>query len=256
MENQIRTVFFIRTGKKNVFYTLWSIREGSAVGIVREHYICNLSINEDEAEAKAIEYTEAYRQRVGESDSFKVVFGGIDAGDTYKRRGKLSIRDTHNIEAIEAGRFPFGKHAGTMIADAPASYLLFFADKAAEAQEPVMSALSAACLGVALEKGLIAKRDATRAAQREIDLVSQHVGTVGERLEFAATVACVIVKEASAFSDGYTMNKLRDAAGNLFICFGKVLGETGQAIKLRGTVTRHSERDGIKTTVINRPKVM
>lgn len=254
--HKIQTVFFVRTGEKNVFYTLWSVRMGAGIGAVHEHYICNLSTDEQEAEAKAIEYADAFRERVGETGDFKIIYGGIDADETYKRRGKLSIRDTHAIEDIEAGRFPFGKHAGTAIADAPASYLLFFADKLRDDQTPVMAALSAACLGVALEKGYIAKRDAARAAQREIDLVSQHVGTVGERIEFAATIAYVFTKEATAYSAGYTINKLRDAAGNLYVYFGKPLGAVGDAIKVRATIKRHDERDGIKTTAINRPKLI
>ncbi len=251
----VSAVFEIRTGEKNVFFTLWNVRVGAGIGMVSESYICNLSTDENEALAKATDYVNRYRARVGETDTFKVILAGVIGDETYKRRGRLSARDSQSIDTIESGVFPFGKHAGTRIVDAPASYVLFFADKLREEQNPVMAALSGACLGVALEKGYIAARDEARAAQREIDLVSQFVGNIGERIEFTATVVSAYEKPATDWSDAYFINKLRDDAGNLYVYFGKCLAIRGATIKVRATVKRHVERDGIKSTTINRPKI-
>ncbi len=50
-------------------------------------------------------------------------------------------------------------------------------------------------------------------------------------------------------------NIMKDAAGNVIVGKGtKRYGEKGDTIKVKATVVKHDVRDGVKQTVINRPK--
>lgn len=259
----IRQSYYIGTGRKLAMFTLRVLRtnDDPRGGFFRDSHLCNLAgiDNEERAIAKGREYAEAMRDRIGPQEGFEVVFQGVWDEPMNRRRGRLSVRDTQCIEKIEAGVFPFGKHVGQPIADAPESYVLFFADKMGDAADPVAFALAAACQGVALQRGLIVKRDAARAAQRELDLQSKPVGTPGDRLDFDAEVMVVVNRQPTDFAEGFQMTKLRCGA-NILIYYG-LIGQQGDRyrpgdrISLRATVKKHTERDGITATVIQRPKV-
>jgi hypothetical protein len=246
--------FYISTGRLNVFYTLRSTRHGSHdVGYVWDNYVCTLSTDEDKAIEKVREYVAAFRERVGETDDFKVVLNELPETDVRHRRGKLSARDTDALEMLEAGRFPFGKHAGENIADAPDGYLLYFADKAKEEARPVFAAMCTACLGVALEKGLIARREEKRAERAAQDALSQHVGTVGARLVVEGEIVTVYHKDGDDYSPGYWITKVRDPAGNLFTYIGNELAPKGARVRFRATVKSHDTREGVRSTRVMRP---
>lgn len=187
----IRQTYFISTGRKSAMFTLRVLRTTDDPNVnmfMRDHYVCNLANAGEAGEAIALEkaraYADAMRDRIGETDEFKVEFGGFWDEPANLRRGKLSVADTNALENIEAGIFPFGKHRGAKIDEAPQSYVLFFADKLKEFEadpaKVVMAALAAACAGVALEKGYIEARDEARVARAAADALSQHVGTIGE----------------------------------------------------------------------------
>lgn len=158
------------------------------------------------------------------------------------------------LEKIEAGLFPFGKHKDTPIADAPDSYVLYFADKHTEA-DVVVQALAAVCMGVAMERDLIAKREAARQERAELDAQSQHVGTIGERILFEGEVVSAFYREADAYSGGFWITKVR-CGGNLITYIGNMLAERGETIKFKATVKKHDEYKGALSTVVNRPKII
>jgi hypothetical protein len=90
-------------------------------------------------------------------------------------------------------------------------------------------------------------------ARKEQDSVSQHVGTVGDRIEFTATVTFTSGFESSF---GYvTVTGLRDDAGNIYIQKGKHIGYKGERLTIKASVKEHGTRDGINQTIITRPKV-
>ncbi|ATI15691.1 hypothetical protein [Bordetella phage vB_BbrM_PHB04] len=257
----ITQTYYVSTGRKNAMYTLRCRRDvvGQAP-VLRDYmpdfYLCNLAATEDKAVEKAREYMEAMRIRIGESDGFKIEFDEYPDHEAFKRRGKLSVRDTRSMQLIEAGVFPFGKHRGELIAEAPDSYVLFFADKTRDADEPVMAALAAACMGVALEKGLIAKRDARRAEQAAQDAKSNFVGAVGERRDFEGELFVCFEKKIRYGSEEFTdywVNKVRIGDDIVTYLGGKPLGERGAIIKFRATIKKHNEYQGVKTTIVNRP---
>lgn len=244
--------YYVSTGKKNAMYTLRFNRAGVGAMFAFDNYICNLAADVERAVEKAKTYVDALRDRIGETNDFKIVFDEYPDAEVYKRRGKLSVRDTSNIEQIEDGIFPFGKHAGTKIADAPDSYVLFFADKAKDASEPVMVALSAACMGAALERGLIAKRDQARAERAAQDALSNFIGTVGERRVFEGEVIMSFEKQ-DGFGGSFWINKVR--CGSDLVCYigSKSLGEKGSSIKFKATVKSHDVYEGAKSTKVSRP---
>jgi len=258
MTKMIQT-FYISTGAKNAMFTLRCSRalSNSVLPEIYGHdfYIRNLAATEELAAAKAVEWVEAFKQRVGDDEDRVIIFDPIPEHDIQARRGKLSAADTRMIETIEAGIAPFGKHNGAPIIDLPESYILFFADKSHEVTRPVMMAFSAACLGVALEKGYIALRDERKAKRLEEDKKSNFVGEEGQRMQFSGVVESSFYKEPQdSYSDGYHINKIR-CGDDIVMYFGKQLGQRGQNIVLTGTIKRHSEYNGIKSTQINRPKV-
>lgn len=102
---------------------------------------------------------------------------------------------------------------------------------------------------LANQERFAAERKAKYAAQ---DAGSQHIGTVGKREVFALTINWVKYFEG-AFGATY-IHGLKDAAGNVVIYKGsKCLGQKGDSVSVKATVTEHGERDGVKQTIISRP---
>ena len=84
------------------------------------------------------------------------------------------------------------------------------------------------------------------------DAGSQHIGTVGQRINFELTLNWVKYFEG-AFGATY-IHGLKDADGNVVIYKGsKCLGEKGATVKVKATIKDHSEREGVKQTLISRP---
>ena len=247
--------YYISTGAKNAMYTLRMSRELVGEGMYNcvDFYVCTLAAHLDRAVAKAEAYFEALKDRVQDIE--------LCTDPEYVatvRRGKLSVKDTKQIEMIEEGFFPFGKMAGQRIDSAPDSYLLYFADMAKKTPEgAVICALIAACTGVALERGAIAKREAKREEQRTIDLQSEFVGEIGKRQEFEGTPVLSLQNPQPFDNFGaYWINKIR--CGNDLVTYigSKSLGQVGTQIKMKATVKKHSIYSGVKSTEVSRPAII
>jgi uncharacterized protein (DUF3820 family) len=239
MEKQIRN-YYISTGAKNAMYTLRVAVRGNVHFL--DNYICNLAATEENAIEKATDYVERLQQRVADQESLVIILDDCPEFVADKRRGKLSIYDTRNIEAIESGVFPFGKHKGVKIVDAPDSYVLYFADQA----------LSEANM---VSKGLIAKREAIRAERFAVDSLSSFIGTIGERREFKGEIFAFIEKQETEFQAGYTITKVR-IGNDIVSFFNNEMGKMGDTISFKATVKQHNDYKGVKTTIVNRPKAL
>lgn len=266
----IRQTYYVSTGALHAMFTLRMTRrvDGGDADVNRfvpDNHICNLAAageeNAERACEKAKAYCDAMRERIGERDDFFVEFGGIWGEATTHRRGKLSVRQTQFIEEIEAGRLPFGKHRGLNIVDAPASYLLFFADKAGqEANDVVMAALTAACQGAALEMGYIAKREQARADRAEADAKSDFIGDVDERREFEGEIITSFFKPYDpcsahevATAMGFFINKVRVGDDIVAYIGARKLGEKGETVRFSARITAHDTYNGVRSTKVNRP---
>jgi uncharacterized protein (DUF3820 family) len=255
---KIVQTYYVSTGRKNAMYTLRFRRDyvGQApfmFDLMPDHYVCNLAADEARAIEKGADYVEQFRARVGESEEFKIVFDASGADrEAYKRRGKLSVQDTFKIERIESGVIPFGKYSGQNFNDAPDSYILYWVDKSREEiTDVVIGAIIAVCQGIAAEKGLIAKRDAVREARHAADIKSEYIGTIGKRQDFTGVLEYLSGPNDGSYGVWHT-NKVR-IGSDIVIYFGAPLGEQGETITFRATIKAHKEKDGVKSTQVNRP---
>lgn len=96
-----------------------------------------------------------------------------------------------------------------------------------------------------------------RTREAASNAASQHVGSVGARLR---DLDCVLTGSIN-LGDGQfgprLLHKFRDAAGNVLIWFtGNGTGlNVGERCLLDASVKEHSERDGVKQTIVSRVKV-
>lgn len=257
---KITDLYYVSTGKKNAMYTLRCFRSaaGSAPSVINpDFYVCNLAATEEKATEKAQEYVNQIKERIGESEHFSVQFSSEPERVAGVRYGKLSIHDSRLLDTIELGFFPFGRFANTAIADAPADYLMYFAKKSADpTNNAVTQALSMACLGVALEKGYVAARDAKREAARQLDLPSRHVGVIGERLDFSGQIAASYCVGREDEPGSYWITKIRSEQNVFVYKGGRSLGKEGDLISLRATIYKHDTYQEVQSTVIKRPSVL
>jgi hypothetical protein len=255
---KIIQTYYVSTGKKNAMYTLRFRRDyigqpGYMFDLMPDHYVCNLAADMDRAMEKGAEFVEAFRERVGETDDFKIVFDDAGADrEIYKRRGKLSVKETIQVEMVETGVFPFGAHRGKSVNEVPDFYILYWADKAGQSDlEPVILAIVGMCQGVAIEKGLIAKRQAVREARHALDLQSKHIGTLNKRQDFTGVLEYLSGPNDGTFGVWHT-NKVR-CGNDLVVYFGAPLGKQGETVSFRATVVKHEEFQGVKSTQVKRP---
>lgn len=256
MAKMIHT-FYISTGALNAMYTLRHTRflPGSGLsGASHDSYICNLSTDIEKAAEKAKDYFDRVSDRfIG--DTSEAHLDTDPDCEIGQRRGKLSVKATAWIEEIEKGYFPFGKHMGTEISAAPDNYLLYFADKLGTTEDFVTEALSAACMGAALERDLIAKREAARQEIRDKNALSEYVGDVGQRLVFEGEIELSIYKD-SDYGFGYYLNRVRVGTDIIVYMGSKSLGERGESVKFKATIKSHDEYQGVKSTKVSRPAII
>ncbi len=80
----------------------------------------------------------------------------------------------------------------------------------------------------------------------------EHVGTVGERITIEGAIFFTTHYETDYGTTHVT--GIKDAAGNIFIQKGVRLGQRGDNVWIKATVKEHTVRDGVKQTIICRPK--
>ena len=98
----------------------------------------------------------------------------------------------------------------------------------------------------------IREQDAERAAK---GTDSQHVGVVGDRHRL---VLCVrLVRSFESVYGIIWLHVCEDADGNVVVYKGsKELAARGETVTVDATVTEHGEREGVKQTIIKRPKIV
>lgn len=98
-------------------------------------------------------------------------------------------------------------------------------------------------------------QEAARAAQAAKVANSQHVGTVGERVEMEVTINYVASRDTQ-FGVSY-FHSLVDAAGNQLMYSGsKQLGGKGETVRVKATVKRHGTYRDLPQTEIARPALV
>ena len=94
--------------------------------------------------------------------------------------------------------------------------------------------------------------DRTEAARAN----SQHIGNVGDKVTLTITVERIVVLKSEFYGDNY-ITIARDEQGNTITYKGRVnLGEKGDTNTVKASVKEHTVYNGIKQTVIQRPKLV
>lgn len=103
-------------------------------------------------------------------------------------------------------------------------------------------------------RSAIAKK-AARIAERAANSMSEHVGAIGERAIYE-----VVIKFTTSYETEYGRIYVyicEDSAANVIVYKGNLTGRTanvGDTLKGKATVKAHETRDGVKQTILNRPK--
>lgn len=94
--------------------------------------------------------------------------------------------------------------------------------------------------------------DRTEAARAN----SQHIGAVGDNVTLTITVERIVVLKSEFYGDNY-ITIARDEQGNAVTYKGKTdIGNKGDITIVKASVKEHTVYNGIKQTVIQRPKVL
>lgn len=110
---------------------------------------------------------------------------------------------------------------------------------------------------VAYKKYLARKADAeAKEADRQIAReASNHVGNVGDRIEFVAVKVECVASWETAYGRTF-LYRFTDANGNVFVWFASGAFLERNGITVRGTIKTHDERDGVKQTVLTRCRII
>lgn len=97
---------------------------------------------------------------------------------------------------------------------------------------------------IALVKGEVAKL--------QLNATSAHIGAVGDRIEIVGTIERVITTES--FYGIKHINIIRCNDGNVVLYRGNYIGGKDDAVHIMATVAEHTEYNGVKQTIVQRPK--
>lgn len=97
---------------------------------------------------------------------------------------------------------------------------------------------------IALVKGEIAKL--------QQNVTSAHIGAIGDRIEIIGKIERVITTES--FYGIKHINIIRCESGNVVVYRGNYLGGKDDAVHIVATVAEHTEYNGVKQTIVQRPK--
>lgn len=96
----------------------------------------------------------------------------------------------------------------------------------------------------------IAKFEAQKAYDRA---VSTHTWSIGQRVTFGVTVRRVIALDG--FYGPAFLTIAHDQGGNVYVSKGAKWAKAGDTPTITATIKDHTERDGVKQTVIQRVKI-
>ena len=101
-------------------------------------------------------------------------------------------------------------------------------------------------------------RQIETAAKREERLAadtaqSNHIGTIGSRVEAIVTVGTVRVFDG--LYGAFFVTIARDATGNVFVSSGARWAAKGETLRIVATVKAHEVREGVRQTILQRVKV-
>lgn len=113
-----------------------------------------------------------------------------------------------------------------------------------------------AYMPISYKKALEQKqKEIEQSARKEAEKTSVYVGTVGEKVTFTAEKAALLTSYPTEYGYAYVYKFISN--GNIFVWFSSRSVEGIQdGCTIKGTVKSHSERDGVKQSILTRCKVI
>ena len=254
----IQAGYEIWTGGGNGMYTLRQFNGYYPDGGERFAHVKNLSRDPHEALRKAQEHICA---EGGDVDTLLEDFDPekVSGLNTW---GECNPQRQADLNLIAKGTMPFGKYFGQAISNIPVEYFAnWYLDGDIDSKRSDTVKEHIRLQVIARRDEFMAFVEANKAAQAQRDAElevkrskSRHVGEIGDRIDITATIT--VVKAIDGFYGVSYFTILENSKGDVFKYVGSAeLGEKGQTITMKATVKDHAEYQGVKQTLINRPKV-
>jgi uncharacterized protein (DUF3820 family) len=247
MTAQKNKFYYISSGAKNAMRTLRSVISVPGV-YFRDEYICNLARDYDEAVEKA-------RERIGTEAELKAQ--DFDLNEWGKHGGQpMKKWMVQQIEQVELGYMPFGKHRGEKIADLPETYVKYWVSEMAS--NAVGQVLIQKFTDIANERGYFEQWEQEEKDKETARIAeaakSNYVGNVKDRMVFF--LRCDKRLAIDGHYGAYYMNICKDRYGNEFVYAGSNAWQEGKYYKIKATIKAHREYKGKKQNFISRPTII
>lgn len=248
----------IWTGGGNGMYTLRQLNGYYPDGGERFVHVKNLSRDPHEALRKAQEHI---RAEGGDVDALLEDFNPekVSGLNTW---GECNPQRQADLNLIAKGTMPFGKHFGQDICDIPIEYFVNWyldGDIDTKRSDTIKEHIRLQVIARRDEFMAVVEANNAAQAQREAEIEakrskSSHVGKIGDRINITAKIS--IRRVIDGFYGITYFHILENSEGDVFKYSGSAdLGDKGDTITLKATVKDHAEYQGVKQTVINRPKL-
>ena len=254
----MKNIFEIRTGGGKGMFTLRRFDGYYHTGEPRFAHVKNLSRDPHEALSKAQDYVRA------EGEDVASALEDFDPNNVSSLNawGECDPMRQQSLNLIAKGTMPCGKYFGQAISDIPIDYFANWyldGDIDSERSDTMKERIRLQVISRRDDFMAVVEANKAAQAQREADIEakrskSNHVGDVGQRIVIETTIT--FSKGFEGFYGTTFINSLEDAEGNVFIYRGNCIGEKGDKLTLKATVKEHGEHDGVRQTVISRPKVL
>lgn len=91
-------------------------------------------------------------------------------------------------------------------------------------------------------------------AKRQQNATSVHIGAIGDRIEIEGTIERVVSVDTQFGT--MRVNVIRCGNGNVVVYRGNYLGSKDELVHMMATIADHTEFNGIKQTIVQRPKII
>lgn len=195
-------------------------------------------------------------------DLMKIELEDAIRSSTRSSKLKSSLNSNHDIDLLELDLMPYGAHKGEPVEGVGSAYLSSCITQVSKTPQADAKKLAACALGVLALRGDLTEEDVctfflrNALAKKEMNKSSEFIGTVKDRLEFNA----IIEFEKSEMNDHrgrmQYFYKLRFGNDSMLYSGSTKLASKGGIVRFKATVKEHHLFKGIKTTVVERPRII
>jgi len=260
---------FISIGETGAMYTLretyehWSSIDGQPYSEIWSFHLTNLSTTFDDAVEKAKKYAEANAMKLNVSSNTERELRDIDRAkprsseeieeqrlsEMKAYQDKMDLmrreREAEALELLADDKMPVGKYSGEKLVDCPLGYLNWLVDNVKEFERDSI-----------LNKVVDAIKKNFKQLIMPKPNKKKHVGKIGSRCEFKATVIRSFRFDSEWGTTYFTTLVTKDRARNcLMIKSGAFTPEVGEVLSFKATIKAHDVYNGQAQTVVNRAKV-